>query len=342
MSALPAALHLPARLQPSVWRGSEVGAAAGAVRRSGWAALDAELPGGGWPVGELIEVLCPRLGTLEWRLLAPALRPQDDADADTGPLVLIGPPHPPFLPGLLACGLAAEAALWIRAHTLAERLWAAEQMLQTQSASRVLLWLPQSPPPQALRRLHTRAGAHLLLALRPAEAAADASPAPLRVEARLGLGWTLQVQLRKRRGPPHEGVLTLPALPSVLQRACAAGNAWAVADEPVSARHPLATPGKAAMARDRETRLTDCRPDGAMTGTPSARAPALVSAHLAGARRPPSRQALVLDSPPSPHPRLAAVLLPAGGPSSAASASAENAHVVARFVSRDDLARRCG
>lgn len=300
MSALPAVLHLPARLQPAVWRGSEVGAAAGAVRRSGWAALDAELPGGGWPVGELVEVLCPRLGTLEWRLLAPALRPQGDADAADGPLALVGPPHPPFLPGLLACGLTAESVLWIRAETLAERLWAAEQMLQTQATGRVLLWLPQSPPPQALRRLHARAGAHLLLALRPASAAADASPAPLRVEARLGPGWSLQVKVRKRRGPPHDRALTLPALPAALQRACAP---LALAEPPASPLPHLDEAGDRRVPAGLSAAGQTSRPAAAARGLP-------VTASLA--------------------------------PAAPAGAFADNRHVVARFVSRDDRARRCG
>lgn len=304
MSALPAPLPLPARLRPAVWRGHEVGAVAGVVRRTGWAALDAELPGGGWPIGELIEVLCPRLGTLEWRLLAPALRPlPEEASAAAAPLALIGPPLPPFLPGLLHGGLRAEPLLWIRAETLGERLWAAEQLLQSESAGSVLLWLPQSPRPQALRRLHVRAGRHLLLVLRPAAAAAEASPAPLRVEARLGPGWTLQVQVRKRRGPPHEGVLSLPALPTALQRACAplaSSPDWA---EPLAS--PLAILGEAgkrsSLVAQRALQQTSL----------SAGPPAAVS---------PDRGAWAVAAP----------------------VFADNRHVVARLVPRDDLTRRCG
>ncbi|APW47500.1 hypothetical protein [Rhodoferax antarcticus] len=41
---------------------------------SGHAALDAQLPGGGWPVGASCEILQPQAGQGEWRLLLPALR----------------------------------------------------------------------------------------------------------------------------------------------------------------------------------------------------------------------------------------------------------------------------
>jgi protein ImuA len=44
-----------------------------AVLASGHAALDAQLPGGGWPVGALTELLLPHPGVGELRLLAPAL-----------------------------------------------------------------------------------------------------------------------------------------------------------------------------------------------------------------------------------------------------------------------------
>jgi hypothetical protein len=44
-----------------------------AVCASGHAMLDAQLPGGGWPVGTLTELLLPHAGLGELRLLAPAL-----------------------------------------------------------------------------------------------------------------------------------------------------------------------------------------------------------------------------------------------------------------------------
>ena len=60
-------------LHPGVWRASQVGGGAQAVSPSGFAALDALLPGGGWPHGALTELLLPQPGIGELRLLAPVL-----------------------------------------------------------------------------------------------------------------------------------------------------------------------------------------------------------------------------------------------------------------------------
>ena len=47
-------------LHPSLWTGKHYAHAAGACLPSGFDALDAELPGGGWPVGSLIELHAPQ------------------------------------------------------------------------------------------------------------------------------------------------------------------------------------------------------------------------------------------------------------------------------------------
>ncbi|MDP3082599.1 MAG: hypothetical protein Q8N44_02745, partial [Rubrivivax sp.] len=60
-------------LHPALWRAHQVGRQPTATRPTGFAALDAELPGGGWPAGMLSELLLPHPGVGEIRLLAPAL-----------------------------------------------------------------------------------------------------------------------------------------------------------------------------------------------------------------------------------------------------------------------------
>lgn len=57
----------------SVWQASRLAQAGGAVLPTGFAALDAELPGGGWPAGALIELLADRPGVGELSLLLPLL-----------------------------------------------------------------------------------------------------------------------------------------------------------------------------------------------------------------------------------------------------------------------------
>src|SRR5688572_12887755 len=56
---------------PSVWRGRS--RAAVETFPTGFAALDAGLPGGGWPRHGLVEILTPQPGVGELYLLLPAL-----------------------------------------------------------------------------------------------------------------------------------------------------------------------------------------------------------------------------------------------------------------------------
>ena len=84
--------HDPAALHPAVWRASQIGGAPRRTVSSGFAALDAQLPGGGWPHGVLTELLLPHPGVGELRLLAPAL-------AAVGPAVALGVAAPGSGPG---------------------------------------------------------------------------------------------------------------------------------------------------------------------------------------------------------------------------------------------------
>lgn len=74
-----ALLAQPSALHPSLWLAQSQGGVPGGpggrggTLPSGFAALDAELPGGGWPVRVLTELLLPVLGVGELRLLAPVL-----------------------------------------------------------------------------------------------------------------------------------------------------------------------------------------------------------------------------------------------------------------------------
>ena len=219
---------------PAVWRADALAGACGATLASGHGALDAELPGGGWPVGALCEILQPPGVCQEWRLLLPALV------RSSGPLVLVGPPHEPFGPGLAAQGLDARRLLWVGAAMPAQQLWAAEQALRCAEVGAVLAWLPQVRAEQ-LRRLQLAAQTHskLLFVLRPSGAQSESSPAVLRLllggarplKAALTAGRAaamtafaageatsdaLQVQILKRRGAPLVHTLVLPARPASL------------------------------------------------------------------------------------------------------------------------------
>lgn len=57
----------------AVWRGGAPAAPGAAAVPTGFAALDRELPGGGWPAGGLTEVLCRSEGIGELQIVLPAL-----------------------------------------------------------------------------------------------------------------------------------------------------------------------------------------------------------------------------------------------------------------------------
>jgi protein ImuA len=192
---------------PYVWRVEDL-AAEETVLPSGHPLLDAQLPGGGWPVGSMVEVLQPRREQHVWQLLLPALA--QAASRQAGPVVLVGAPCEPFGPSLRAQGLPGERLLCVRTEKPAARLWASEQALRCADVAAVLAWLPQAKSAE-LRRLHMAAQQHsrLLFVFRGMEARNDASPARLRLSVE-GVD-TLQLRILKRRGPPLETALTLPA-----------------------------------------------------------------------------------------------------------------------------------
>ena len=230
-------LHRVEDFGDAVWHADALARATGATVASGHAVLDAQLPGGGWPVGGLSEILQTQSGQHEWRLLLPALTQPDVRGRANAPLVLVGAPHLPFGPGLQAQGLDARRLLCVRAATPIERLWATEQALRCAEVSAVLAWLPQVRA-DALRRLQMAALSHqkLLFVMRPAQVQLDASPAVLRLlissaPATSG-AWrdALQVQVLKRRGPPLAQALVLMARPARLAALLALADSGEVAE----------------------------------------------------------------------------------------------------------------
>jgi protein ImuA len=192
---------------PYVWRVDDL-AAEEAVIPTGHAQLDAHLPGGGWPVGSIVEVLQQRAGPHVWQLLLPALAQAITRQA--GPVVLVGAPYEPFGPSLQAQGLPVERLLCVHAEKIAARLWATEQALRCAEIAAVLAWLPKAKSGE-LRRLHMAAQQHkrLLFVFRGVQARNDASPARLRLFVE-GVD-SLELRIIKRRGPPLESALPLPA-----------------------------------------------------------------------------------------------------------------------------------
>ena len=207
--------ELPPELSNSVWRGTELGSAVTKVLSSGFATLDAELPGAGWPCHSLTEILQPQPTVTEWRLLAPAIR---QVVASGLQVVIVGPPKTPHLPGLRFAGLDERHLVWIQAQTPSERLWVTEQLVKANSAGLLVSWLPQARQEQ-IRRLQVCASAcdGPVFLCRPATAEFEPSAAPLRVQVRFGVDWQLHVHLLKRKGPTHEHDIVLASVPGGLE-----------------------------------------------------------------------------------------------------------------------------
>lgn len=195
------AVHALATLleHPKLWRGDALAGAPVPTLPSGFAALDAALPGQGWPRGGLTELLSTTEGVGELSLLMPALaRLSTD---ELAWLMVVTPPHAFYGPALADAGVALSRLLITQSRGN-DAAWACERALETDGVGAVLAWLPEATPAQ-LRRLHQAAEASqsALFAFRPAACAAQPSPAPLRLQ--LGSAQNrLQVTVLKRRGAP--------------------------------------------------------------------------------------------------------------------------------------------
>jgi cell division inhibitor SulA len=196
---------------PLVWRGDQLARVEETVP-SGFAALDGELPGGGWPQGALTELLLDAEGIGELRLLLPALRRLTQA-GDW--IAFVAPPHLLHAPAFAVSGVDPAKLIAIDAGDEKNRWWAAEQVLRANSAGALLFW-PETVNDQRLRRLQLAAqdGKSPAFVFAGAARAAQSSPAPLRLRlARAGT--MLRIDVFKRRG----GVVTQPLLLDVATRA---------------------------------------------------------------------------------------------------------------------------
>jgi protein ImuA len=246
----------PEALHPALWLAHQRGPSRQATLASGWAALDAELPGGGWPLGLLTELLLPAPGIGEMRLLAPALGALAAQGRCT---MLFDPPAAPCAWALSQLGVPPERLLVVHGREGArgaaalrpllpshDLLWALEQSLRSGHVGAVLAWLPSRLKADALRRLQLAAQAHdgPAFLLRPIDERLKSSPAPLRLGLAPAGPDGLSVRVFKRRGPPLAQALRL-ALPPVLGGASvgrvagavpATGPAVVPAAQPVAAR----------------------------------------------------------------------------------------------------------
>jgi hypothetical protein len=181
---------------PAIWRGDDVAPEPAAVP-SGFAALDAALPGRGWPQGALTELLVEREGIGEIRLTLPGLA---HLQAQRRDIVWIAPPHKPYAPALAAAGIDFARLFIVACRTPQDALWAFEQSLRAPECGAAFAWLATHDE-RVLRRLQVAArdgrtwGA---LWRRPGQRG-SATAAPLRLALSRQDG-KLAVRVLKRRG----------------------------------------------------------------------------------------------------------------------------------------------
>jgi protein ImuA len=230
---------------PGVWRGGELEQAIHETLATGHAALDRELPGGGWPLGTLSEVLHDGVGIGEARFLCGALA---RAAKDARMIAWINPPHLPYAPALAEAGVPLECCTVIEPAHREDALWAAEQALRSGACGAVLLWLAHAMPGEArtraddyawLRRLQmaAHAGRSMAVLFRSTAAESISTPAHLRVVLATR-GDALELRIPKRRGPPLVSPIRLDlrgrarqALPAGT-RVAESASAPAIADLP--------------------------------------------------------------------------------------------------------------
>jgi len=192
---------------PGVWRGGELEQAVREVAPTGHGVLDRELPGGGWPLGALSEVLHDGVGIGEVHFLCGALA---HASRGGGLIAWIGAAHLPYAPALAAAGIELERCMVVEPAHREDALWAAEQSLRSGACAAVLLWLAKPLPGAArsddyawLRRLQlaAQAGRAMAVLYRCTAAERLSTPAHLRVVVSAERG-ALALRIPKRRGPP--------------------------------------------------------------------------------------------------------------------------------------------
>jgi len=181
---------------PAIWRGGDC-APEPAAMPSGFAELDAVLPGRGWPQAALTEVLLAREGIGEIRLTLPALARLQAGNRD---VLWIAPPHLPYAPALAAAGLDLARLLIVHCRSVADQLWAFDQALRAPECGAAFAWLGPHDD-RVMRRLAVAAREGRtwgVLWRRPGQQAV-ATAAPLRL-ALAPQGRQLAVRVIKRRG----------------------------------------------------------------------------------------------------------------------------------------------
>ena len=182
---------------PQLWQGHRANHAQRTLP-TGHVRLDARLPGGGWPLGAITELICAKPGLGEFSLLFPTLTRMSKQGQW---IIMIDPPWIPYPASLHGHGLLLEQLLLVRTHQEKESLWACEQALSGGQSGAVLAW-PERISFTRLRRLQLAAenSGKVAFLFRPENALDAASPAALRLQLEAGGQRGTRINVLKCRG----------------------------------------------------------------------------------------------------------------------------------------------
>lgn len=146
---------------------------------TGFSELDACLPGGGWPRGQIVEIFTAARVMSGLRLLLPCLAALSHQRRW---LTWIAPPHIPSVSARWRMDLTTS--LLVHKKHGKDMVKVAEQALASGLCSVVLFWLQHQPTPEQLQRLHIAAatGGAWSFVFRPFDAATQPSSALLRLK----------------------------------------------------------------------------------------------------------------------------------------------------------------
>lgn len=203
MNKVSAALEQLLHSQSGIWRGLHSRSSDWATIASGFVELDTLLPGGGWPLGALLEILVPCLGLGELRLLVPAMAQLSQAGRN---IIWIAPPHQPYAPALVQAGVALPQILLVECRQENDIPWTLEKLLRNRRCGMALAW-PHCLSGHQSRRLQLAAEqGHSLAVLFPQQRSAN-NHAALRIQLNPMAQGLLLTILKARGDLRRESVL---------------------------------------------------------------------------------------------------------------------------------------
>ncbi len=179
-----------------LWRGREGITSRPQTLSTGFPTLDALLPGGGWPRKALLEMIVPRWGIGELRLLLPLLSSLGQTPRWS---MWINPPFIPYAPALATAGVSLDRTLVVTPRRPAtETPWCMEKALEAGTCALVMGWT-ENLSDRTVRRLQLAAERGDALGILFHRRRKGPSPAALRIHlhpCREGI----EVEILKARG----------------------------------------------------------------------------------------------------------------------------------------------